>query len=72
MSDPQILELVQGYQIPFSSEPKQMKPPNPVHLTIRGESQLDLKIQVVLKKCAIPMVEKSQYEFLSRIILAEK
>ena len=32
-NDPQIFELVEDYQIPSSSEPKQTKPPNPVHLT---------------------------------------
>ena len=31
-SDPQILVLEEGYQIPFSSEPKKTKPPNPAHL----------------------------------------
>lgn len=37
-SDPQTLDLVDGYQILFSSEPKQTKPPNPVHLTKKEES----------------------------------
>ena len=29
----QTLEITEGYQIPFSSEPTHMKPPNPNHLT---------------------------------------
>lgn len=39
---PQVLELVECYQIPFSSKPKQTKPLNPVHLTKREESLLNL------------------------------
>ena len=37
-SDPQILELVEDYQIPFSSEPKHMQPLNPVHLIKKEET----------------------------------
>ena len=33
ISEPWILEIIEGYQIPFLSERKEMKPPNPVHLT---------------------------------------
>ena len=71
-SDPQILELVEDYQIPFSSEPKQTKLPNPAHLTKKEESLVDLEIQAMLRTGAIRMVEKSQNQFLSPIFLVEK
>ena len=71
-SDPQILELVEGYQIPFSSEPKQTKLPNSVHLTKKEESLIDLEIQAMLRTGAIRMVDKSQNQFLSPIFLVEK
>ena len=42
-SNPAILILVEGYQIPFSSEPKQTKPLNPVDLTKKEVSLVNLK-----------------------------
>ena len=71
-SNHQILELVEGYKIPFPSEPKQTKPPNLVYLTKKEESLVDLEIQAMLRKDAIQMVEKSQNQFLSPIFLVEK
>ena len=59
-SDPQILELMEGYEIPFSSESKQTKSPKLLHLTKNEKSLVDLEIQGMLQKGAIPMVEKSQ------------
>ena len=40
-SDPQVSEIIEVYQIPFSSEPKQMKPLNPVHLSETENSLLE-------------------------------
>ena len=61
---PKILELMEGYQIPFSSGPKQTKPPNPACLTKRLESLVDLEFQATFKK--------SQNQFLSPTFLVEK
>ena len=71
-SDPQTLELVEGYQILFSSQPKQTKSSNPVHLTKKEESQVELEIQAMLRKGAFRMVGKSQNQFLGPIFLVEK
>ena len=40
-SDPQVSEIIEAYQIPFLSEPKQMKPLNPVHLSETENSLLE-------------------------------
>ena len=73
-SEPQIFEILQGYQIqiPFLSEPKQMKLTNPAYLIEKEESVLDLEIQVMLRKGVIQIVEDSQNQFLSPLFLVEK
>ena len=70
-SNPQISEIIEGYQIPFLSEPKQMKPPIPAHLVKKEESLMELEIETILRKGATQMVEDSQNQFLSLMLLVD-
>lgn len=70
-SDPQVSEIIEAYQIPFLSEPKQMKPLNPVHLSETENSLLENQSHA--RKGAIQMMKDYQNRFLSPLsFLIEK
>ena len=71
-SDPHILEIVEGYQIPFLSIPQQVKPPAAIKFSEKDKSLIDLEIQGMLEKGAIPIVKELHGQFLSPLFLVEK
>ena len=71
-SDPHILEIVVGYQIPFLSIPQQVKPPAAIQFSEKDKSLIDLEIQGMLEKGAIRIVKELHGQFLSPLFLVEK
>ena len=71
-SDPHILEIVEGYQIPFLSIPQQVKPPAAIQFSEKDKSLIDLEIQGMLEKGAIRIVKELHGQFLSPLFLVEK
>ena len=70
--DPQILQLVKGYQIPFHTYPLQQFPPHPLKLNKEEQLQVDTEVQNMLTKGAIKEVPPSVDKFLSTIFLVPK
>ena len=71
-SDPHILEIVEGYQIPSLSIPQQVKPPAAIQFSEKDKSLIDLKIQGMLEKGAIRIVKELHGQFLSPLFLVER
>ena len=70
--DPEILEIVKGFKIPFLKNPTQERVPQTSHM---GHEQADLihvKIENMLKKGAIHQTEHQVGEFLSNIFFVGK
>ena len=71
-SDPHILEIVEGYQIPFLSILQQVKPPAAIQFSEKDKSLIDLEIQAMLEKGTIQIVKELHGQFLSPLFLVEK
>ena len=70
--NPFILNLVQGYQIPFSSKPVWNYVPRMVQMNQEEVLLVDQDIQKVLRKGAIQNVQASLDQFLSSVFAAPK
>ena len=69
LTNPLILVIVQGYTIPFTSQPKTGKPPRPIVMSKEETKLVDQEIQEMLSKGAIKITEKMENQFLSSLFL---
>jgi len=69
--DPQVLGMVQGYQIPFNSPPKQQFHP-PINFSKEEIRLIDIEILEMLQKGAIKEVQSSPEQILSPIFIVPK
>ena len=67
-----ILNIVEGYEIPFISMPNQVKPPHKVEMNAEEERLIDLEIEELLKKGTILNVSSLKDQFLSSLFLVNK
>ena len=70
--DPSILEIVQGYKIPFIEFPRQTFLPRRGNLTSKEKELVGQEISQMLTKGAISKVRPSQDQFLSNIFILPK
>ena len=71
-SDRFILDLVQGWTIPFLDQPVQVKEPRQYKMQKRERLQLSIEIQNMLRKQVIQEVPPAEGQFLSQIFIKEK
>ena len=71
-SDPNILGIVTGLEIQFSSEPYQNKVPREYQLSQRDRNILQKEIDCMLENGVIEQVDSSAGQFVSPIFLKEK
>ena len=71
--DPEILEIVRGFKIPFLKNPTQKRVPrDATHGSGTSRSTIQVEIENMLKKGAIQQTEHQAEEFLSKIFLVGK
>ena len=70
--DPEILNIVQGYRIPFLTEPKQKQAPKPCVIPGDQIPLVNQEIQSMLEKGAVQIVHPVEKQFLSNIFLVGK
>ena len=67
-----ILDIVNGYEIPFILPPKQSRLPNLCQLTKEASDLVDQEIQDMLRKGAIVVSNPKEDQFLSSLSLVKK
>ena len=70
--DRQMLSIVSGFEIPFTSEPVQIKEPVPIRLRLDQEKLIDVEVQEMLQKGAISKVLPVKGQYLSNVFLVPK
>ena len=70
--DPNILAIVQGYNIPFSEEPFQEVLPTTPRVNQEERILIESEVQEMLKKGAIQQVQSVKGEYLSNLFLVSK
>ena len=71
-NDPMILDIVNGYEIPFILPPRQSRLPNLCRLTKEVSDLVDQKVQNMLRKGAIVVSDPKEDQFLSSLFLLKK
>ena len=64
-NDPVILDIVNGYEIPFILPPRQSRLPNLCRLTKEASDLVDQEVQDTLRKGAIVVSDPKEDQFLS-------
>ena len=72
LTNSEILELVEGYKIPFNKNPVQQKIPVTPHTNLDQRHQLQVEIGNMLEKAPICQISHLIEEFLSNVFLVEK
>ena len=70
--DSEILELVEGYKVPFNKNPVQQKIPETTHTNLDQRHQVQVEKDNMLEKGAICQTSHLKEEFLSNVFLVEK
>ena len=71
-NDPMILDIVNGYEIPFILPPRQSRLPNLCQLTKEASDLVDQEVQDMLRKGAIVFSDPKDDQFLSSLSLLKK
>ena len=73
-NDSAILDLVQGYKIPFMGRvpPCQLSPPNPLRMSSAEQQIIDQEISNMLEKGAISKATPCKNQFLSTLFIVKK
>ena len=71
-NDPMILDIVNGYEIPFILPPRQSRLPNLCQLTKEASDLVDQEVQDMLRKGAIVVSDPKEDQFLSSLFLVKK
>ena len=71
-NDPMILDIVNGYEIPFILPPRQSRLPNLCQLTKEASDLVDQEVQDMLRKGAIVVSDLKGGQFLSSLFLVKK
>ena len=71
-NDQRILEIVKGYEIPFSEPPKQSAPPKQICLNEKETKLVDQEVQEMLRKGAITIAKDSKGQYVSSLFLVGK
>ena len=67
-----ILDIVNGYEIPFILPPRQSRLPNLCQLTKEASDLVDQEVQDMMKKGAIVVSDVKENQFLSSLFLVKK
>ena len=70
--DPNVLNIAQGFEIPFLENPVQGKPPNPPILNQEQSNLVKEELKEMLLKGAIQPLPPCKYQYLSNLCLVSK
>lgn len=71
-SDPEILDMVQGYKLEFSSFPEQFVEPHPISFSHSEQAIIDQEVNKLLDKGVIVACSRGSGDFVSNIFLRPK
>ena len=70
--DQNILQIVQGYRIPFLCRPKQKREPKEINFSMQEKVTTTLEAENLFKKGAMEQVCPQKDQFLSNIFIVKK